>query len=297
MRAAPSSGGASAAPLCVLLHHPRFGAAPIRATRWPRPDEDEAATGQTIERMQEFIAADATHPLVMAAAQEAIAGLAPNDAAGRVRAVFNWIKRRILLVTDAELAGLGGFLQAEDAEVLIRPVDLLGMPQPQGDCDDFAMLGAAMLRALGISSELITIAADPADRSRYSHVYLLAILPCGRRVPLDLSHGPYPGWQPASLGKTRIWVNQRPGLGAINWGSLLQIGAETGAKIATARYAQPPAGTYIQSGPSGQVIYRQPEDATAFQFPTTQLSGGLSGWITAGLLVIALLVFARVLKS
>lgn len=245
--------------------------------------------------MQEFIAADAAHPRVIAAVQQAVAGTAPSDTGGLIRAVFAWVKRQVLLVSDAELARLGGFPKAADAEVLIRPADILAMPQPQGDCDDFAMLGAAMLRALGIGSELITVAADPADISRYSHVYVLAVLPDGQRLPLDLSHGVQPGWYPGSLGKTRIWLQPHPGLGDIDWGKLLQIGAETGSKIATARYAQPPAGTYIQAGPSGQTIYRQPEgSAAALQFPTTQIT---SNWLTVAILVALALVLILALRG
>jgi len=50
--------------------------------------------------------------------------------------------------------------QPELAEVLIRPVDLLAMRTPSGDCDDFSMLAAAMLRALGIRASFKTAAAD-----------------------------------------------------------------------------------------------------------------------------------------
>lgn len=52
-----------------------------------------------------------------------------------------------------------------------------------------------------------------------------------------------------------------PRLGAIDWGSLVQTGVEAGAKIATARYGQPPEGTYIQQG--NNVLYRQPAGASA----------------------------------
>lgn len=296
MRAAPHSLSASlAAPVSALMRHPRFGAAPIRASAWPRPHEDEAATEQTIHQMQEFIAADSQHPNVQAAAREATAGVMAGDVANHIRAVWAWIKRRVRLVSDAELARLGGFPNAEEAEVLIRPADILTMPEPQGDCDDFAMLGAAMLRVLGISSEFITVAADPTDLTRYSHVYLLAVLPSGERLPLDLSHGEYPGWFPGTLGKTRIWVSPQRGLGAIDWGALVQIGAEAGSKIATARYAQPPTGTYIQTGPSGQVIYRQPEgSATGFQFPTTQITGN---WMTIAAIVALALVLILSLRG
>lgn len=292
------------------IAHPLFGVAPIRATTWRRPEDDEAATAQTVAAMAEFIRQDACHPLIRQATYEAVGALR-GDPAADVAAVFRWIKRRVRFIEDRELARLGGFPAPDQAEVLVRPVDLLTMPQPAGDCDCQAMLGAAMLRALGIDSELVTIAADPGDRSRYSHVYLAAILPGGARVPLDLSHGRYPGWAARTLGKVRTWSINMPqslkGLGfdlptaagngslGIDWAAILQTGVETGAKIATAQWGQPPAGTYTQTGPQGSVYYRQPEGTSAaLQFPTTQISGN---WVTVAVIAALGLVLILALRG
>jgi hypothetical protein len=151
------------------------------------------------------------------------------------------------------------------------------MPEPSGDCDDFSMLCAAMLRALGIESAFKTIAADSADPTRYSHVYVMAIRPEGE-LALDCSHGSTPGWEAPAVGKTRLWplekttmrsTNMR-GLGddgdGIDWESILNTGiTQAGSVLKTALV---PAGTYI-SGPQG-TTYRAPTGtaaASAMAFP------------------------------
>jgi hypothetical protein len=103
-------------------------------------------------------------------------------------------------------------------EALIRPVDEAWLPNPQGDCDDFSMYGAAHLLARGVPCSYATVAADEVDPSLYSHVYLVAYPKegsyAGQRVPLDLSHGHFPGWETESrFGKFREW----PVTGGMNY--------------------------------------------------------------------------------
>jgi len=287
----------------VTVVHPLFGAAPIKASIWQRPDDDELATAQTIALMKLFALEDARSPIVRRAAQEAIGLLPLRNAMAEAAAVWVWIRRHVRLVSDVDLARLAGCPEPEEAEVLIRPVDLLRMPQPQGDCDCQAMLGAAMLRALGIDSEFATIAADPADPTTYSHVYVLVKLPCGRELPLDFSHAPGPGWTAISLGKARVWHSQRVGLagigrrflGAIDWGSLLQSGVSSFERIAEARWGQPPVGTYIQTGAAGEkILYRQPPTASALQFPGITAGGS---WLSLAAILVVVVILIGLLRG
>ena len=57
------------------------------------------------------------------------------------------------------------------------------------------MLIAAMLEALGVRWELVTVAVDPQDPALYSHVFVRAVYDDGARLTLDGSHGKYPGWE------------------------------------------------------------------------------------------------------
>lgn len=51
----------------------------------------------------------------------------------------------------------------------------------------------------------ITVAADPADKSRYSHVYVQALLEDGSGFPLDASHGDRPGWEVPNPFRRMSW--------------------------------------------------------------------------------------------
>jgi hypothetical protein len=94
-------------------------------------------------------------------------------------------------------------------ETLIRPADLAMMPQPIGDCDDFASYGASHLLSNGVPCSYATIAADPQYPGMFSHVYLVAypkVGPyAGMRVPMDLSHGWYLGWEHPGAYRLKEW--------------------------------------------------------------------------------------------
>jgi len=183
---------------------------------------------------------------------------------------------------------LAGLIDPQTTEVLIRPADLLSMPDPAGDCDDHAMLAGAMLLSRGIEPELMTIAADPATPDLFTHVYTRARLATGP-LALDTSHGEAPGWEAPAAGKSRRWrLQEMTTLGGIDWSSIINTSVKAGTEILTARYGQPPEGTYKQAGPAGSVYYRQPQNAGPLQFPGLQATGGYT-WIVVVLGVFALI--------
>jgi hypothetical protein len=128
---------------------------------------------------------------------------------------FYDVKRKIRFVPDDVTAEpFTSFARGNDiVETLVRPADIRIMNDPQGDCDDFAMTIRARMLALGIPCDFVTVAVDPQDPGRFSHVY--AVADCNRgacgprysgRVPLDASHGDYPGWEcPNPYGKRSQW--------------------------------------------------------------------------------------------
>lgn len=254
------------------VYHPQFGAV-VNVAAAERPADDEAATAQTIALMSKFAIEDSRNELVRRAAAAAIAAFPGRP---HTHAVWGWIREHVRFEPDADLARPFA-ADADSAEVLVRPVDLLTMPKPAGDCDDFSMLAAAILRALGIDSSFKTVAADPADPAAYSHVYVIA----GDGTALDVSHGPYPGWEVQPLGKSRVWPLEKPmqNLGKLpDWAiDLMKTGADAGAKIAAARYAVPQLqrGASIErSGPGGsEVLQRYPTDV--YFGGTTGTFGGM----------------------
>ena len=238
-----------------------FGRRQVHAEVTEQSDDDETRTAQTVGLMARYTREDSTSPIVHRAALDAIALLPERDAAKEAAAVWRWIRDRVTFRDDSDLAAAAGIsgVDTATAEVLIRPVDILTMPHPVGDCDDYSMLAAAMLRALGIPSRFRTIAADQAEPENYSHIYVVAETPEGE-IPLDASHGPRPGWQAPAVGKTRDWSidPMSAGLGFAErpwWQTAINTGIKTTGNILTTRYAVPPAGTFV-SGPEG-TYYRQ----------------------------------------
>lgn len=178
-------------------------------------DDPDGQVADTINLMSEYVRADANSPEVI---KEAVA-IAPlsSDPSEVVDGVFWYVKRLISFqhddVTAAPLASRLARMGLADIpviEVLIRPRDMVTWREDTGrgqvgDCDDYAMLTAALLRAHGISSSFVTAAADPRVPGQYSHVYVVAYPPSGR-IALDTSHGAYPGWEVEGATRKEEWA-------------------------------------------------------------------------------------------
>lgn len=173
------------------IAHPGWPQA--RMTVETLPEDPDLQVSAVVARMREYAIADASHPNVTAAVSRAAAEYPSEDIAD---SIFNWVKSAVSFRHDetrsAEFGGLGG---DSLVEVLTRPADLLSMSGERiGDCDDYAMLTASMLLAAGRPAFFCTVATDKSAPGRWSHVYVETIGRDGRRLPLDTSHGPYPGW-------------------------------------------------------------------------------------------------------
>jgi len=115
-------------------------------------------------------------------------------------------------------------------ESLARPELLAKTSNPHGDCDCFCGYGAAHLLLNAVATSFCTVATDARDPTIYSHVYLVTYpssgLYAGERVPLDLSHGPYPGWETQNkYGKRREWPLQMGNAGVVVLAAAAAIGA------------------------------------------------------------------------
>jgi hypothetical protein len=124
-------------------------------------------------------------------------------------------------------AGVGNYPAEEVVEVIIRPREmarLVAQGKGMGDCDDFTMYLAGILECFGIPTEFCTVAADQRAPNNYSHVYLVSYPTDDRgirvRVPLDASHGEYPGWETANkFGRRTQWPVATTGgvMGIVGW--------------------------------------------------------------------------------
>jgi len=267
-------------------------AQPVRVLRQQHRGSDNARTAQTVQRMREHIALAAGSPIVVDAIASATVGLARNSPPlDIVEAVFAWIKRNVTFQNDPP-----------QDELLIDPRVLLALPRGQrkGDCDDFTMLGAAMLATLGFTSRIVTIKADQRDPTRWSHVYLEVELPDGRRMAFDASHGLEVGWEaPDNYGLQR-WGGTML-LGSLAAGEswqqqLLSTGLTFADRIGQA-YAQRvavPVGTVIQT-PEGMIARGPSTSAVGPILPQISLGGGqdIVPWI---LIIGGVIVLGTVLS-
>lgn len=90
-----------------------------------------------------------------------------------------------------------------------------------------------------------------------------------------------------------VRASRGAGVGEIPWSSLLELGAKTGAQIATARFAVPPVGTYIQTAQGG-TLYRGAENTAGANLPFVPTSTGMGTWILlAGGALLLVLVMGR----
>ncbi len=112
--------------------------------------------------------------------------LPSKDFRAELFAVWNWVDRRIRFVRD--IRGL---------ETLQTPERTLEIGA--GDCDDHAILLAALLENLGFRTRFHAVGFAPG---RYSHVLSEAWID-GKWVPLETTvKGAYIGWYPPGVAAT-----------------------------------------------------------------------------------------------
>ena len=195
-----------------LTYHPALGN--VRYSIQEISDEPDHQVLQTISLMRQYVGEDAADRALQEDTVRA------SETGDPITDTWNYLRRRgqrgMRFVRDEETAApFAGYEFAVPGrwrpmvESLARPELLAKTEDPHGDCDCFCMYGAAHLYIKGIPAAFVTVAADASDPSIYTHVYLVAYPVdgpyAGRRVPMDLSHGPYPGWETSPVYRKREW--------------------------------------------------------------------------------------------
>ena len=208
------------------MFHPSFGHE-IQVDVGTLSEDPDEQVAQVIGMMLDYSDVDANSPEILHDARQACIQ-ANGDC---IRGNFDDVKKRIAFIQDEDVSEpFTGWLDGPIPEVLVRPVDMRRMANPQGDCDCFSMTIRSRLLALGIPTKFCTVAVDPDDPARFSHVYAVADCSNGRcgpnwdgRVALDTSHMPGPGFEaPNPFGKRAEW----PGISGFEmFGLVLIIGA------------------------------------------------------------------------
>jgi uncharacterized membrane protein len=212
-----------------LATHSDFGAIPVRYNFRALPDSPDAQVSSTLRDVIGYIREDAKSPFLQseAAKLHALGGGDPNVG------LYRMLKRQIRFKRDEKIAenlAVDDPRKRDTIEVLIRPIDQWVLIKMRGlgigDCDCIHMYGACLLYILGIPCSLVTVAADPAAPTEFSHVYLASYWN-GVRTPLDISHGEYPGWECPNLGRIKEWPVEVTRM-EILCGALLSIAILTG---------------------------------------------------------------------
>jgi transglutaminase-like putative cysteine protease len=132
---------------------------------------------QTLRKMRALVNASLTDPVVVAAAKEAVAACAAGDYECNAFQVGYWLGERFQFVRDPV-----------DVELLHEPRYMLDAITSrgffQGDCDDAAVLGAALGKAIGLRARLRAIGFDKVGP--FSHVIADVRTPRGW-VQLDVT--------------------------------------------------------------------------------------------------------------
>ncbi|MFN7996978.1 MAG: hypothetical protein U0Q18_25415 [Bryobacteraceae bacterium] len=185
----------------AVIDHPALGVVSYEIT--PVSPDPTVQVAQTIDLMRRYTLEDLQAPGIQSDAA-ACATLAPDP----VLSAWDWCKKdgaKGLRFTRDENLSRPLWLGGDEAiEVLVRPQDMARLANPQGDCDCFSMYTAAMLLSLGVPCSFATIAANPEIPHLFTHVYCVAY-PDGERVPMDTSHGPYPGWESPVCFRMEEW--------------------------------------------------------------------------------------------
>jgi len=156
-----------------------------RATLGRLPSGD-AGTRATLGIMQRLAEAGAKDLTVREAALGILraSGIPSHDYRRELEALFRFVRDRIRFTRDVygvETLQAAGYTLQHQA----------------GDCDDRAVLLAALVRSVGIPAALRfrVIATNPGAPSRFTHVYVMARI-AGRDVALDPTYTTTPaGWQ------------------------------------------------------------------------------------------------------
>jgi transglutaminase-like putative cysteine protease len=155
------------------------------------PDGD-AGVSATISHMKSLLhAPQGIRSLtVRAAVADAVRGVERGQR--EIDAVFYWVKNNI------EFRGeYGETLQSPEATIN------LGL----GDCDDQAVLSAAMLNSLGYETRFKTVALRDSPEE-LSHVYVeVRDKQSGDWIALDPTvEQAYPGWEPDSIARSEVYM-------------------------------------------------------------------------------------------
>lgn len=146
-----------------------------------------AGVAATLRAMRDIVREARTDFFIRQTTQQVIANVLGKDWRGEADAVFQWVRNNIRYTMDPV-----------DVETLHTPAQVLFARQ--GDCDDFSILLAAMLRSIG---HPVAFKAVGFQAGELTHVYVLTLI--GERwIALDATEAGELGWEPDGIADYKI---------------------------------------------------------------------------------------------
>lgn len=143
----------------------------------------DAGAVDTLGIMGELVNDSLQNPIVVGAARELVTRSAPaRDGYRQAIQIREWLARVWRFVDDPTREEL-----LRDPDAMLREYFETG--KIAGDCDEAAVLGAALGKAVGLGACFTVLAFDPIDGGTggFSHVFASLLTGDGRSVSLDVT--------------------------------------------------------------------------------------------------------------
>ena len=137
----------------------------------------EAGIVDTLGHMGRLVTNACVHPLIRKQASEAIKHCGVNDKICQQAALMVWVQRQMRFVRDPH-----GIEALHDPVMIAMAIEKKA--QPYGDCDDFSMYLAALMRSVGLQANFRVVGFNGG---KLSHVYVTG--PKGEK--LDSTRNPW----------------------------------------------------------------------------------------------------------
>lgn len=155
----------------------------------------DAGVEQTINEMRALVDDALRDSSIIRLATDIVRRAPAFDDHAEAQALFDWERRNIRFTKDPV-----------NKEKLYPPAELVKIRA--GDCDDIAMLMAALLMAVGYPARFVTVAASPDSPEQFSHVYVEGEVPAGSGNWIAMDTARYDsqfGVAPPKVYRSRWW--------------------------------------------------------------------------------------------
>lgn len=135
-----------------------------------------AGIWQTMYIMRDIVYQSVKDREIKDTAVEIIKDIEPLNSLEQVKAIFNWIRKKVRYVKD--------YYSIEEIQyprIMLKNIKVKGYAY--GDCDDMALLSASMLYSIGMKTRFVVIATKP---KHYNHIRTEVMIK-DKWIPLELS--------------------------------------------------------------------------------------------------------------